>query len=178
LYKFTTGTTVGGMFEMMRRTVPADLAFQNERSRNGTWAFVSQDVTDIDSLHFGWAHAFRAVGDPGQHNSATLVGPADVCTDNTGAPVPCTAAFASNDNSANMYTVAWKRKLSDNLTWYIDAAATVNGPSAHFDLGAGGRGVTTDCHDANSTSGGAFAANHCYTGTTLLGISTGAKWTF
>src|SRR5258708_6644153 len=138
------------MFEMMRRTVPASLQFQNERSRNGTWAFVSQDITDIDSLHFGWAHAFRAKGDPGQHNSATQAGPADICTDNQPVPNPvaCTAAFASNDNAANMYTVAWKRKLSENFTWYLTAAATVNGPNAHFDLGAGGRAVTTDCHDA------------------------------
>jgi hypothetical protein len=77
-----------------------------------------------------------------------------------------------------MYTVAWKRKLSENFTWYIDVAATVNGPNAHFDLGAGGRAVTTDCHDATGSSGGAFSGPHCFTGTTLLGVSTGAKWTF
>jgi hypothetical protein len=62
--------------------------------------------------------------------------------------------------------------------WYADAAATFNGPSAHFDLGAGGRAVTTDCHDAFSTSGGAFSTPHCFTGTTLVGVSTGIKWTF
>jgi hypothetical protein len=168
------------MYEMMRRDIPASLAFQNERSRNGTWAFVSQDLTDIDSVHFGWAHAFRAKGDPGQHNSATQAPAslADTCTDNTAAGVACQGFFASNDNSANMYTVAWKRKLSENFTWYITAAATVNGPSAHFDLGAGGRAVTTDCHDATGSSGGAFANPHCWTGTTLLGVSSGAKWTF
>jgi hypothetical protein len=133
-------------------------------------------------VHFGWAHAFRAKGDPGQHNSSVLAGPADLaatgCTDNTGAIVACGSFFASNDNSANMYTVAWKRQLSQNFSWYITGAATVNGPSAHFDLGAGGRGVTTDCHDATGSSGGAFAGPHCWTGTTLLGVSTGAKWTF
>jgi predicted porin len=178
LYKFQTGTTIGGIYEMLRRDVPASLAFQNERSRNGTWLFVSQQLTNVDSLHFGWAHAFRTPGDPGQHNSATLVGPADVCTDINGVPVACTAAFAPNNNSANMYTAAWKRQLSENFMWYINVAATVNGPSAHFDLGAGGRGVTTDCHDAVASAGGAFAAPHCYTGTTLVGVSTGAKWTF
>ena len=180
LYKFPTQTTVGGIFESMHRHVPASLNFQNERTRNGTWVFVSQDLTQVDSLHFGWAHAFRAKGDPGQHNSATLAGPADTCTDNQPTPssFPCTAAFASNDNSANMYTVEWKRKLSENFTWYITGAATVNGPSAHFDLGAGGRAVTTDCHDATGATGGAFANPHCWTGTTLLGVSTGAKWTF
>jgi len=63
----------------------------------------------------------------------------------------------------------------------VNVAATVNGPSAHYDLGAGGRGVTTDCHDANaapSSSGGILSNPHCFTGTTIMGVSTGAKWTF
>jgi hypothetical protein len=65
--------------------------------------------------------------------------------------------------------------------WYIDYAATINGPSAHYDLGAGGRGVTTDCHDANSTptsSGGIGANPHCWTGGHLQGISTGIRYNF
>jgi predicted porin len=178
LYTFPTRTTIGGIFEWMRREVPASLAFQNERSRNGTWLFVSQELTSVDSIHFGWAHAFKTVGDPGQHNSATLAGPADTCSDINGAPVPCTAAFAPNNNRADMITAAYKHNFTPNLQWYVDAAATFNGPSAHFDLGAGGRAVVTDCHDANSTSGGAFANPHCFTGTTIVGVSTGIKWTF
>ncbi len=166
MYKLPTQTTVGAIFESMHRHVVADLAFQNERTRNGTWLFVSQDLTNIDSLHFGWAHAFRAQGDPGQHNDGTLV-----TADGFGT-------YAPNDNSANMYTAAWKRKLSENLTWYVNVAATVNGPSAHYDLGAGGRGVTTDCHDATGSSGGSLSSPHCFTGTTIMGVSTGAKWTF
>src|SRR5215475_12472575 len=59
LYRFPTKTTVGGIFESMHRYVPGDLAFQNERQRNGTWLFVSQDITPVDSIHFGWAHAFQ-----------------------------------------------------------------------------------------------------------------------
>ena len=27
----------------------------------------------MDSIHFGWAHAFRSPGNPGQHNDSTLV---------------------------------------------------------------------------------------------------------
>jgi hypothetical protein len=77
-----------------------------------------------------------------------------------------------------MVTLAYKHTFLRNLTWYIDAAATFNGPSAHYDLGAGGRGVTTDCHDANSTSSGVYAANHCYTGTTLVGVSSGLQYKF
>jgi hypothetical protein len=153
----------------MRRDIPAFLAFQNERSRNSTWLFVSQQLTDADSIHFGWAHAFRAQGDPSQHNDSTLPFP-----DGSGL------TFAPNQNQADMITAAYKHQFSPNLQWYVDAAATFNGPSAHFDLGAGGRGVTTDCHDAQDApaSGGTGAAPHCFTGTTLVGVSTGIKWTF
>ena len=45
--------------------------------------------------------------------------------------------------------------------------------------GAGGRGVTTDCHDASGADGGNFYGSpHCYTGTTILGFSTGLQYRF
>jgi predicted porin len=168
LYKFeSTGTIVGAIVEYMERDVPADLAFQNERTRWGTWAFLSQQLTPVDSIHFGWAHAFHTPGDPGQHNDATLV------IDNSGN-------FAPNNNQADMGTIAYKHMFSKNLTWYSDIAATFNGPSAHYDLGAGGRGVTTDCHDAATVSatGGTLSSGHCFTGTTIVGVSTGLQWRF
>jgi predicted porin len=171
LYKFNTGTTVGAIVEHMTRYVPGDLAFQNERTRWGTWAFVSQQLTPVDSVHVGWAHAFRTPGDPCQHNDCTLVTPDG------------SSAYATNHNQADMVTAAYKHQFSKNLTWYTDIAATFNGPSAHYDLGAGGRAVTTDCHDASdfsggSASGGAFSSPHCFTGTTLVGVSTGLQWRF
>jgi predicted porin len=167
LYRFSdTRTTVGGIFESFHRYVPADLEFQNERQRYGTWLFVSQELTPKDSIHFGWAHAFRTPGDPGQHNDATLV-----TADGLGA-------YAPNDNQADMVTASYKRKLSENLTWYTAVAATFNGPSAHYDLGAGGRGITTDCHDAFGADGGYDSNPHCYTGTTILGASTGLQYRF
>jgi predicted porin len=165
LYRLPTRTTVGAIFESFHRYVPADLEFQNERQRNGTWLFVSQDITDADSIHFGWAHAFHTPGDPGQHNDQTLITP-------QGAP------FAPNDNQADMVTASLKHRLSENLTWYTAVAATFNGPSAHYDLGAGGRGVTTDCHDAFGADGSFTSAPHCYTGTTIAGASTGLQWRF
>jgi predicted porin len=167
LYRFATKTTIGGIFESMHRYVPADLAFQNERQRYGTWFFVSQDLTAKDSIHFGWAHAFKTPGDPGQHNSGTLSNDGNL------------TAFAPNNNQADMVTASWKHKFSDNLTWYTAAAATFNGPSAHFDLGAGGHGVTTDCHDASGADGGnVFGNPHCFTGTTIVGVSTGLQYRF
>jgi outer membrane murein-binding lipoprotein Lpp len=165
MYHFPSKTTVGVIGERMHRYVPADLAFQNERSRYGTWLVVSQELTPADSLHFGWAHAFKSPGNPGQHNDSTLV------TANG-------AGFGPTQNAANMLTAAYMHKYSENLTWYTTAAATFNGPDAHYDLGAGGRGVTTDCHDANAAPGGINANPHCFTGTTLVGVSTGLRWKF
>ncbi len=164
-YTFPTRTTVGVIGERMHRYVPADLDFQNERSRYGTWLFVSQELSAMDSIHFGWAHAFASPGNPGQHNDSTLI------TANM-------AAYGPTQNQADMVTAAWKHKFSDNLMWYTNVAATFNGPDSHYDLGAGGRAVTTDCHDAAFAPGGLTANPHCWTGTTLVGISTGLQWKF
>jgi len=55
------------------------------------------------------------------------------------------------DNQANMYTFEWRHKLDKQLYWYVDSALTLNHGNAHYDLGAGGRGLTTDCHDGTNT---------------------------
>ena len=165
MYQFATRTTIGGIVEYLHRDVPGDLAFQNERTRWGTWLVVSQELNPLDSVYFGWAHAFRSPGNPGQHNDSTLV------TDNG-------AAFGPNQNQADMVTAEWKHKFSDNLIWYSQVAATFNGPDAHYDLGAGGRSVVTDCHDAATAPGGLTSTPHCWTGTTLVGVSSGLQWRF
>jgi predicted porin len=175
LYRFPTKTTVGAIFETMHRYVPADLDFQNERQRMGTWFFVSQDLTAKDSIHFGWAHAFKTPGDPGQHNDGTLQTAVLLNADGTTSQ----GTYASNQNQADMVTASYKHKFTENLTWYTAVAATFNGPSAHFDLGAGGRGVTTDCHDAFAADGGnVYGTPHCWTGTTIVGVSTGVQYRF
>src|SRR4029077_2142388 len=136
LYTFATKTTVGGIFEMLHRYVPPLIQFQNERQRNGTWAFLTQELTPIDSISFGWAHAFHANGELPQHNSAV-----------TTPPVPGGGnVVVQNIDSADMVTATYKHKFGPNLTWYTAVAATMNSTNAHYDLGAGGRGVTTDCH--------------------------------
>ena len=173
LYKFETKTTIGGIFESFHRYVPADLAFQNERQRNGTWVFVSQELSKTDSVHFGWAHAFRTPGDPGQHNNAVnpLLGPGGIAEPG--------AFFANTNNQADMLTAAYRKNLSSNLSWYTNVAATINGFDAHYDLGAGGHGITTDCADAFGSTGGGFSQGpHCWTGGLLLGASTGLQWRF
>jgi predicted porin len=167
LYTFqSTKTTVGGIFEMMHRYVAPILDFQNERQRNGSWLFLTQELTPNDSASVGWAHAFRAVGDPGQHNDVNL------------QTLDGLSGYASNDNNADMITANYKHKFGQNLTWYADVATTINGYSAHYDLGAGGRSVTTDSHSAFGGTGGLLSVPHLWTGTTLAGASTGIQWRF
>jgi predicted porin len=181
MYSLPTRTTVGAIWEEMHRNVPAPLDRQNERTRNGSWLVLTQEVTDKDSVSAGWAHAFKTPGDPGQHNTGGTV-----ITD------PATGVFGNPnpDNSANMYTVALKHKVTKAFQVYFDYAATLNRPLAHYDLGAGGRGITTDCHDGISlaavdVSGGppgppatSFGGPHCWAGGHLQGISIGMDWVF
>jgi predicted porin len=172
VYTFAGRTTVGGIFETLHRYVPADLEFQNERQRLGSWFFASQKLSRNTSAHFGWAHAFRAPGDPGQHNDSNAVPPG-------GDPVTDATAGAHVDNTANLFTLAFKEKLNRNLTAYMDWALTANGPAAHYDLGAGGRAITTDCHDASDATGGLVGSNpHCWTGGQLMGVSAGMNYKF
>lgn len=177
LYTFPTKTTVGGIFERMHRYIPADLQFQNERTRDTTWLFLTQELTPNDSMSFGWAHAFNTPGDPGQHNSATLT-----TTQGVGGfilPTDGVGVFATpQNNSADMVTANYKHKFGSNLTWYTAVAATMNNGTSHFDLGAGGHGITTDAHSAFDATGGLASNPHIWTGPVLAGVSTGVQWRF
>jgi hypothetical protein len=152
-YVFPTKTTVSAIYEMMRRDVPDYLVVQNERSRNGFWLAATQDLTEKDSVSLGWARAGATPGDPGQHNTAGQ------------AP----------DAAANLYTLAYKHKVDKQFSWYADYALMANSALTHYDLGAGGRGVTTDCHDGNDIVDG---APNCYAGGRLQGVSVGMVYKF
>jgi predicted porin len=155
-YRFESKTTVGAIYEDMKRgTSPVDAGVGvnvDERARKGFWLTATQEFTPKDILSVGWAHAYATPGDPGTHNSD---------------------ATANPDNSANMYTIAYRHFLDKRTSWYTNYATTVNNSGAHYDLGAGGRGVTTDCHD-----GGDANTMHCYAGGTLQGISVGMNYKF
>jgi hypothetical protein len=158
-YVFDFGLAVSGIYEYMHRSVPQDLEFQNERQRNGLWFALSQDFTSRDNVSAGWAHAGSTPGDPGgQHNYNPT----------------------TNINSANMYTIAWKHRFDKSLYWYLDAADTVNNGNAHYDIGAGGRGVTTDCHDGTNTVVNDYssAGPTTWAGCHLIGVSTGLNYKF
>jgi predicted porin len=164
-YSFSKNTQLSAIYEDMQRFVPGFLEFQNERSRNGFWLALTQNLNARDNINFGWARANPSPGDPGQHNS-------------TGGFKP--------DNMANLYTFAFKHAIDRHVLWYFDYALTLNHPDAHYDLGAGGRGLTTDCHDGSLIAAFDPTVNppvsgtgpHCYTGGRLQGFSTGLDLRF
>jgi predicted porin len=165
-YAFATRTTVGAIYEHLTRKIPAYLSYQNERQRDGYWLFATQQLTPLYALSLGWAHADRTVGDPGQHNSSSGLG---------------------QGNSANLYTLALKHELGKNTWLYFNYAQTANSASAHYDLGAGGRSITTDCHDASVltaidvSSGSPNVTGdgpHRFTGGKLQGASLGLDFKF
>jgi predicted porin len=165
-YTFATKTTVSALWERTKRKLPSDLAFQDERTRNNaTWLALTQVLTEKDNVSFGWGHAGKSEGVLGVHNTA-------------GDP-------NNFDNSANLYSLAWRHALDKSTTFYVDYAMTANHADAHYDLGAGGHGVTTDCHDSTplaafdpTTGGVTNGGPHCFAGSELQGVSVGVNYRF
>ncbi|MDB5042264.1 MAG: Porin precursor [Candidatus Eremiobacteraeota bacterium] len=167
-YAFSKNTLLSAIYENMHRYVPAAIQYQNERTRDGFWLALTQNLNEKNNVNFGWARANPSPGDPGQHN---------------------TSGGFSPDNMANLYTFAFKHAIDRHVLWYFDWALTLNHRDAHYDLGAGGRGLTTDCHDASTlaafdptANGGAGGVTgngpHCYAGGRLQGFSTGLDLRF
>jgi predicted porin len=159
-YAFDFGLSVSYLYEELHREVPPQLEFQNERQRNGMWFALQQSFWDgRDVAAIGWAHAGATVGDPGgQHNYNPT----------------------NTSNQANMYTFQWWHKLDKQLTVYFDWAETINDGNAHYDIGAGGHGIKTDCHDATHeqfidySSAGPTTWGGCHD----QGLSTGVSYRF
>ena len=139
-YMFPTRTVVNVIIERMtRRGTTPDF---NERQRNGSWLAVTQKFSDKDEFNLGWAHAGKTPGDP---------------------------SGVVRDNQSNMYSVGYKHHWDKRANWYLVYARQQNHAGAHFDLGASGHGITTDCKDAAGT---------CFTGETLQGVSAGMMYSF
>jgi hypothetical protein len=70
--------------------------------------------------------------------------------------------------------------LDKQLTVYFDWAETINDGNAHYDIGAGGHGIKTDCHDATHaafidySSAGPTTWGGCHD----QGFSTGVSYRF
>ncbi len=153
------GLTISGVLERLRRDVPAYLEFQNERSRDGSWLALSQRINQKNEVDLGWGHAGSTPGDPGgQHNYSPFM----------------------TNNTANMYSFAYKHQIDKQLSWYLNVAETVNNGNAHYDLGAGGHGITTDCHDATNYSATDYssAGPTTWGGCHIMGVSAGLHYRF
>lgn len=139
--QYTFGaTTINGIVERMTRNAPnADF---NERQRNGLWLAATQKVSEKDDVNVGWAHAGKTPGDP------------------AGTPL---------DNVSNMLALGYKHHFNRQANWYAVFARQANHSGAHFDLGASGHGITTDCHDANG---------NCFFGGKVQGVSVGMQYNF
>src|SRR3989441_2960894 len=139
-YRLPTNTTLNFIVERMTRNAPDPNA--NERQRSGFWLAATQKVSTNDDVNVGWAHAGKTPGDPG-------VGPVD--------------------NKANMLALGYKHHFNRQANWYAVYARQDNKDGAHYDLGASGHGITTDCHDANG---------NCFPGGKLQGLSVGMQYNF
>jgi predicted porin len=165
-YTFATKTTVSALWERTYRSLPSDLEVQNERARpNATWLALTQVLTDKDNVSFGWGHAGKSEGFLGVHNTPD--------------------SQTTFDNAANLYSLAWRHMIDKSTTIYADWAMTDNHADAHYDLGAGGHGVTTDCHDSTplaafdpTTGGVTNTGPHCFSGGRLQGVSVGVGYRF
>ena len=162
-YRFGFGLAVDAIFEHMFRVLPADLEFQNERERIGWYLGLEQELNgDVDEFAVSWEHAGKTPGDPGgQHNYNPIFG-------------------AAGDDKANSYSLLYRHKLDKQFTWYADATAMINDGNAHYDIGAGGHGIKTDCHDGTNivfvdySSAGPTTWGGCHE----IGISTGVTYKF
>ena len=161
-YKFASRTTLSGVYEDLKRKLPYH--YFDERSRKAYWLALSQDLSAHDSMHLGYGHAGKSPGSLGEHNIQTV---------------------PNADNASNMYSVMFKHSFDSQTNLYVAYATQVNHTAGHYDLGAGGRANTTDCHDGSQISAvnpadGSFSAGgpFCYVGSRLQAVSVGMSYKF
>ena len=152
-YKLSN-TTLNAIYERLTRNAP--VADFNERQHNAYWLALTQKLTEKDDFNLGWAHAGKTPGGPG---SATM-------KDGT------LAVGAGLDDEANMYAIGYKHHWDKQTTWYAVYAQQSNHAAAHYDLGASGHGITTDCHDSNPLGAS------CFSGAKLQAVSVGITYNF
>ena len=138
-YQLPTSTTVDFILERMTRS--KSVSDFNERQRSGFWLAATQKVSGNDDVNIGWAHAGKTPGTPD--------GPLD--------------------NKSNMLALGYKHHFDRQTNWYAVFARQNNADGAHYDLGASGHGITTDCKDETGA---------CFTGGKLQGISVGMQYNF
>jgi predicted porin len=147
-----------GYYEWLRRDVPAAFDPFNERSRDGWFMSATQSVGEHWAFSASWAHA-----------SATPGNPAMLSVNNAALAPAATLQGNLFDDSANMYAIGARYRFNAWASWYIVATELVQGPGAHYCLGASGHGYQICSRDQfNDTIGGA----------TIRAASTGLTFDF
>jgi predicted porin len=162
-YTVASKTTLSFIVENIIRYAP-DPQY-NERSRMGWWLAATQKLNDSDNFNIGWGHAGKTPGDPGD--------PAIIDPDGT-------TSGSAEPNEANMYAMSIQHTFKDKKTTiYFVYAMMKNQDGAHYDLGASGHGLMTDCHDGALPAGGfSGGGGICFTGATLQAASVGLTHDF
>jgi predicted porin len=146
-YRFNDGLgdlQLNAFYEWIRREVsPMEQPF-NERSRDGVFVSATQYIGKW-ALSASYTHAFRTPGNPAMLsiNDPVLAG---------------AATLQGNlfDDSASQYAIGARYRFNTWASWYIVATELVQGPGAHYCLGASGHGYQVCSRDAaNDTIGGA-----------------------
>jgi predicted porin len=164
-YTLPTHTTLNFLIERLKRdAIVEDL---NERTRTSTWVAITQHMTPLDDLNFGWAHAGRTPGQPDQG-----------IQDRDGIA----AAPGPSDNSANLMSIGYKHRFSDNrTTWYATYSRLKNDHWAHYSLGAGGHGLPTRNFVGDKFIGGCQDGENCgppFGGNTAQAFSVGMTYNY
>jgi predicted porin len=147
-YRFNDGIgdlSLNAYYEWLRRDVtPIEQPF-NERSRDGVFASATQFIGKQWSVSASYAHAFKTPGNPAMLSvNDPILAPA--------------ATLQANlfDDSASQYAIGARYYFNDWASWYVVASELVQGPGAHYCLGASGHGYQVCGRDAaNDTIGGA-----------------------
>jgi predicted porin len=141
-------------YEWIRREVTAAEQPFNERSRDGVFASVTQNIGQW-ALSASYAHAFKTPGNPAclSFNNANS-GMACVAP----GPIVQDGQYQANafDDSASQYAIGARYYFNNWASWYVVASQLNQGPGAHYCLGASGHGYQVCSRDAaNDTIGGA-----------------------
>jgi predicted porin len=154
-------------FELERLKRDALTSSLDERTHTATWLAVTQKLTPVDDLNFGWAHAFRSPGQPDQ----------GVQDANGVAATP-----GSAPNGANLLSIGLKHRFIDKrTTTYVTYSHLANEHWGHYALGAGGHGLPTRNYVGDKYVGGCQANANCgppFAGNTAQALSVGVTYDF
>jgi len=163
-YTLPTHTTLNFLIERLKRD--AITPALDERTRTSTWIALTQHMTPMDDLNFGWAHAGRTPGQPDQG-----------IQDRNGIA----ATPGSSDNAANLFSIGYKHFFDKSTTWYATYSRLKNEQWAHYSLGAGGHGLPTRNFVGDKFIGGCLDGGNCgppFGGNTAQAFSVGMTYNY